>query len=134
MIGLLRGLHSAERRRREYLARCQDFDDPTLSERLISAVDNAITNAKPDQIDTDDNDGVEHTCVWWRWNGRDLSVQRTIHPDRQDHAIYVDGSHFWSDPDAGPWLVTLDAPVVRFMPGCGFDTPTALLDWFEGED
>jgi hypothetical protein len=135
MIGLLRSLRSAGAQRREFLAACQDFDDPALRRRLVDAVEQAIDNATHDQLDTDrDEDGIEHASVWWRWNGRHLSAQRTIHPDRRDHAIYVDGLHFWSDPSAGPWMATLDETQIRFRPGCGFNTPETFLDWFERGD
>lgn len=132
MIRNLRSMVNPEGARRAYLDRCQDADDPALHQRLGAAVDTAIAMVEPVRLDTETDDGVEHTCVWGTWGRRTVSAQRTTHrAGRVDHAIYVDGGHCWSDPDSGPWLVTLDGDGVRFMPGKGFDTPEAFLDWFE---
>jgi hypothetical protein len=131
LIEKLRVRFDAEYARQAWLARCQEFDDRALQQRLVAAVDVAIATAEPGQVDSDTDGGVLHTCVWWVFGSRHVSAQRTIHPGRADHAIYVDGSSRWSDPDAGPWLVTLDGAQLRFMPGLGFETPEAFLDWFE---
>jgi hypothetical protein len=128
LIHMLRSRFDAEYSRQVFLAACQDFDDPALRERLVRAVDDAIASANVDQLDIDVDDAAVLHSVWWSWKREaDTSAQRTVHAHgRTDHAIYVDGQR----RDGGPWLVTLDAGV-RFMPGRGFDTPTAFLDWFE---
>lgn len=128
LIHRLRYRFDEEYSRKAFLAACQDFDNPALRQRLVNAVDHGIAAANVDQLDIDTDDAVVHHSAWWSWKRKgDTSAQRTVHSHgRTDHAIYVEGRN----PDAGPWLVTLDAGV-RFMPGRGFDTPQGFLDWFE---
>jgi hypothetical protein len=131
LIDMLRRRFDSQYGQDAFRARCQDFHDPALHERLVHVVDSAIAGAGPGEADTSVHDGIEHTAVWRRWKRCHVSAQRTIHPHGRNHAIRTDGPYRWSDPDAGPWLVTLDGQRTRFTPGRGFDTPTALLDWFE---
>jgi len=51
--------------RQEWLARQQRINDPELRQRVIAAVDAAIAGAVPGQADVDNDDGVQHTSVWW---------------------------------------------------------------------
>jgi hypothetical protein len=118
----------------EWLARRQEINDSALRLRAIACVDRAISNAHPGQVDSDTTDGIELTSMWWRWKrGADVTAQKTVHPDGGDYQIAVEDRR---DPDAGPWVVVttrpdLDDSAVLWMPGRGFDTPAAFLDWFE---
>ena len=107
-----------------------DVRDQELRRRLARAVETAIHTAQLGQIDRDRGDIPDHISVWWSWKSEaDTSAQRTVHPGgRVDYAVYVESE---DDPDAGPWLISLDVSSTRFMPGAGFSTAAEFLDWFE---
>lgn len=130
---------SAKKRREDahhaaWLARRQEIRDPDLRQRVVDLVDRAL--ALPGLAETDVDDDVVLTSVWWTWKRRgDVSAQKAVHSDGADYNLAVEDR---SDPDAGPWVVVTSRPdlagaVVLWMPGQGFEHAARFLDWFDAE-
>lgn len=119
----------------DWMVRRREILDPALRQRVIDLVDAAVANALPGEAETDTDDGVQHTSVWWSWKqDGDTSAQKTVHPIGRDYQICVEAGDEAKDEVDGPWVfvTTRDADLrVLWMPGMGFEDVDRFLDWFE---
>jgi hypothetical protein len=135
-------MFSTKKRRQEeadyqaWLARHQLIDDPALRQQIIAAVDRALIEAMPGQVQDEGlrGDGFRHIYARWSWRqDGDTLVQKSVCPDGTDYEVAVDTDTPFEGPSLSATSRPCGAAVVTWVPGLGMDTVEEFLNWFTVE-